>query len=269
MAVFFLFLGVILLFINIVIAVIKKIRRRKLGYMYWSMLVLAIAMVIVSFIEIPVREYNEALKASKTIKTNANNSHKTKVFNLYSTENGESIILQYDNKNILVDIPSYMSKAGDKNNIFNILDSHGIKKVDVLILTSNDDKAVNNILSVIGKYNINNIIYADSSIKGTKMDNEIVNNVKAINDVKKSSIYPVVMKDKQNIYDMDVENKKSQYGVELNFKLPKNVRGSMNLDSYDTSIYNSSMYANKIKINYDVEGYISLKIISNLDENKD
>ncbi|PJI09493.1 MULTISPECIES: hypothetical protein [Clostridium] len=269
MAVFFLLLGLILLFINMIIAVIEKIKRKKLGYMYWSLLTLAIAIVIVSFIEIPVREYNSVPKESKTVKTSAVKSHKAKIMNLYSMENGESIIIQYDNKNILVDIPSYVSKPQDKNNIFNILDSHGIKKVDVLILTSNDEKAVNNILSVIGKYNINNIIYADSSIKGTKMDNEIVSNVKAINDVKKSSIYPAVMNDKQNIYDMDVENKKSEDGTELNFKLPKNVKGILDLDSYDSNIHNSSVYDHKIKISYDVEGYISLKIISKVDENKD
>ncbi|MCR3759502.1 hypothetical protein KYB31_10965 [Clostridium felsineum] len=266
MTIFFLFFGLLLLLLVTIICIVRKIIKRKIGYINWSLIIVAIVTIVVSFIEIPVKNYSEAVyNKNRTVSTKTV-VNKGKTLNLYSLENGQSIVIQYNNKNILIDVPSVLSQSNDKNNIFNVFATHDIKKIDMLILTSSAYKSANNILDVVGRYNIDNIQYADESIEKTNLDKEILEGVKAVNDVKKSSMLPKVMEEKQNLFDMEVENEKTEEGNTLTFKLPKNIKGCANLDSYDKNIHGNNIYDHKIKISYDSSGYISLKIISDISD---
>ncbi|KHD38725.1 membrane protein [Clostridium acetobutylicum] len=270
MAIFFFILGLLLFLVVIIICVIRKIRRKRIGYINLSFLVVAIATIIVSFIEIPVKDYSEdTSQKSKMVSNKVIKESKSGILNLYSLENGQSIVIQYNDKNILIDVPAYLSEVNDKNNMFNVLSSHNIKKIDMLILSSAQYKSADNILNVVGRYNIDNIQYADNSIEKTNLDKEITDRVKAVNDVKKSTTLPEVMKEKQSLFGIETESEKDEDGITLSLKLPKNVKGYANIDSYDKNIKGNSIYDHKIKIGYDANGYILIKITSDVSIDKD
>jgi len=91
------------------------------------------------------------------IHANINNFNHSNYLTMVDVGQGDSFLLQLENKNILIDTGGSINFDGS-NNLISYFKSRGIKKIDYMILTHGDYDHLGNALSLISKFKVKNVI---------------------------------------------------------------------------------------------------------------
>lgn len=253
MAVFCVIFGAIFSIVFGIISLIIRLIKKRINIFLTIVAFISMIVAIVGFCIVPAENskytmYSKNIKQESSKISNTNSNTTKKQFMLRIIENGESVLMQYNGKNILVDASKELNKSKE---IFNILDKYNVKKVDSIIITSNDDNLSSNVSDLITRYNISDIRYSTN-----ELNSKISDAAKAVNSVKENSNkMPQKIKDNDKIDGINIQ-------VLKNEKLQKNIIFSINencninvvLDCDKMNGYSKNMYNHTIETSYNDNG---------------
>lgn len=256
MAVLLFIFGLIFTVVFGVLSIIIRIVKRKPNLICMVMMAASFIAVIVGFILVPsenskyVSPDEKSSLASTSQKENTYTGEDSSKLIAYDIDGGESVILQYNNKNILVDAPEGANKS---KNIFSELNSHGIKDIDAIVLLSDDDSRSNNAADIITRYNVTEIRYVGENLSGS-----ITDALKAVNSVKGTNSFAKKISDGDKLYDLSLKLKKENSDSGLSFGTGDNGGACILMDAFKSDADNKNNHT--LKLTYDSNGYIQITV---------
>lgn len=252
MAVILFVISSIVFIVFSMMTIIIRILKKKVKRLFVFVIILSLVTAITGFCMVSPEKpkYASQNKSYNKNEKAAVSNYDLKKLKIYSIENEESILIQYNNKNILIDVPTDSNKA---DYVFKTIDNYKIKKIDSIILTSSDDKFSGNAADVITKYNITDVNYTYDNI-----NDKVVQAIKAVNSVKGTQNVPKKINDDDSIGNIDVKLQKEKSFIDLTFKISEDSETNLIVDSFKNYLENSNMHKHTLNIGHDSNGNLSI-----------
>lgn len=254
MAVILFVISSIVFIVFSMMAIIIRILKKRVKKIFVFVIILSLIAAITGFCMVSPEKpkyasdnkgYNKNEKAAVL-------NYDLKKLKIYSIENEESILIQYNNKNILIDVPTDSNK-GDY--VFKTIDKYKIKKVDSIILTCSEDKFSGNAADVITKYNILDVNYTYDNI-----NDKVVQAIKAVNSVKGTQNIPKKINDSDSINNIAIKLEKEKSFINLTFKINEDGETDLIIDSFKNYLEKSNMHKHTINVGHDSNGDLSINM---------
>lgn len=255
MAVILFVIGSFIFIVFSMMSIIIKILKKKVKKTFIAIIILSLAVTIAGFCMVsPERpkyaSSNKNYNKSEKTSISSQNDYKLKV---YSIENEESVLIQYNDKNILVDVPKEPNKS---DCIFKTIDKYKIKKIDSIILTCNDDNFSGNAADVITRYNIRDVYYTyDNNI-----NDKVIEAIKAVNSVKGNNTEPQKLKNSDNVDNIPIKLEKENSVTNLIFKANESSETQLMVEPFKNYLQKVNIYKHTININHDSNGCLNISI---------
>lgn len=254
MAVILFVIGSLIFIVFSMMSIIIVILRKRVKKTFIAIIILSLVTSIVGFCMVSPEKpkYASGNKSYNKNEKAAISSYDPKKLKVYSIENEESVLIQYNNKNILVDVPRDANKA---DYIFKTIDKYKIKKIDSIILTCSDDKFSENAADVIAKYNVSDVNYTYDNI-----NNKVIEAIKAVNSVKGTQTVPKKINNNDNIDNISIKLEKENSSVNLTLKPDESSETQLIVDSFKNYLEKSNVYKHTVNINHDSNGSLNINI---------
>lgn len=254
MAVILFVTGSLIFIIFSMMAIIIKILKKKVNKLFIAIMVLSLFTAVTGFCMVSPdkpkyasdnKSYNKNEKAALS-------SYDSKKLKVYSIGNEECVLIQYNNKNVLIDVPEDSNKV---NYIFKAIDNYKINKIDCIVLTSSNDKLSENAADVITRYNVSDVNYVCDNV-----NDKVVQAIKAVNSVKGTKNSAKKISDGGKISNMPIKLQKEESYLDLAFKTNENSETYLIVDSFKNYLENSNIYKHVVNISHGDDGDLSINI---------
>lgn len=254
MAVILFVISSIIFIVFSMMVIIIKILKKKVKKLFVFVIILSLASAITGFCMVSPekpkyasdnKRYNKNEKAAVS-------NYDLKKLKIYSIENEESILIQYNNKNILIDVPTDSNKA---DYVFKTIDNYKIKKIDSIILTCGDDKFSGNAADVITKYNLTDVNYTYDNI-----NDKVVQAIKAVNSVKGTQNVPKKINDEDNINNIAIKLEKEKSYINLTFKTSGDSETYLTVDSFKNYLEKVNVHKHTVNVGHDNNGDLCINV---------
>ncbi|MFL0251092.1 hypothetical protein ACJDT4_11715 [Clostridium neuense] len=254
MAVILFIISSLIFIVFSMISIVIKILNKKVKKLFIAVIILSLAGAITGFCMVsPDRpKYASDNKSyNKNEKAEAAN-YDSKKIKIYSIQNEESVLIQYNNKNILIDVPKDINKS---DYVFKTVDNYKLGKINSIILTSNSDKLSQNAADVIEKYNISDVSYTYDNI-----NDKIVQAIKAVDSVKGTKSTPKKLKDVDKFNDMAIKIEREASFVNMTFKINEGSDAYLIADSFKDYLEKTDIDKHVVSLNHDKAGNLDINI---------